>query len=123
MASRTKPDETRNDAVGVFTRFFGDTTGWDERVAVETDAALIAEEVYALRKRHGLTQAALAKRINSTQSAIARMEHAEYRGHSISVLQRIAAAVGEQVSVRFVSKTAAGSAKGAWSATPSPASP
>ncbi|WP_373063078.1 helix-turn-helix domain-containing protein [Gemmatimonas sp.] len=102
---------------------FGDTPGWDERVVAETDAAVIAEQVYALRKRHGLTQSALAKRINSAQSAIARMEHAEYRGHSTSVLQRIAAAVGEQVSVRFVSKTAAGSAQGASSATPSPASP
>ncbi len=102
MASRKQTDSPRNDAEAVFDRLFGDTDGWDERVAAATDAVLLAEEVYALRERHGLSQRALAELINSSQSAVARMEDATYRGHSISVLRRIAAAVGEKVSVRFV---------------------
>lgn len=105
MASRKKPDDTRNDALAVLTQMFGETERWDERVAAATQAALIAEEVYALRERHGLTQAALATLIDSSQSAVARLENATYHGHSISVLRRIAAAVGEQVVVRFMATT------------------
>ena len=108
MASRKKTDTTRNDALAVLTQMFGETEGWDERVAAATDAALIAEEVYALRERHGLTQAELAALIDSTQPAVARLENATYQGHSISVLRRIAAAVGEQVVVRFMATTATG---------------
>jgi transcriptional regulator with XRE-family HTH domain len=105
MAARKKPDDTRNDALAVLTQMFGETEGWDERVAAATEAALIAEEVYALRERHGLTQAALADLIDSSQSAVARLENATYHGHSISVLRRIAAAVGERVIVRFMATT------------------
>lgn len=105
MASRKKTDEPRNDALAVLTGMFGDSARWDKRVAAATDAALIAEEVYALRQRHGLSQAALARLIDSSQPAIARLEDAKYRGHSVSVLRRIAAAVGEQVIVRFVAAT------------------
>jgi len=108
MASRKQIDEPRNDAEAVFDRLFGDTEGWDERLAAATDAVLLAEEVYALRERHGLSQRALAKLIDSSQSAIARLEDASYRGHSISVLRRIAAAVGEQVVVRFMATTETG---------------
>ncbi len=105
MASRKKPDDTRNDALAVLTQMFGDTEGWDERVAAATESALIAEEVYALRERHGLTQAELAELMDSSQSAVARLENANYHGHSIAVLRRIAAAVGERVIVRFMAAT------------------
>jgi len=105
MASRKKPDDTRNDALAVLTQMFGDTEGWDERVAAATESALIAEEVYALRERHGLTQAELAELMDSSQSAVARLENANYHGHSIAVLRRIAAAVGERVVVRFIATT------------------
>jgi DNA-binding XRE family transcriptional regulator len=102
MASRKQREAPRNDADAVFDRLFADTEGWDARVAAATTSILIAEQIYALRARHGLSQRALAALINSSQSAIARMEDATYTGHSISVLNRIAAAVGEQVIVRFV---------------------
>lgn len=115
MASRKTPDATRNDALAVLTQMFGETEGWDERVAAATEAALIAEEVYALRERHGLTQAALAALIDSSQSAVARLENATYHGHSISVLRRIAAAVGEQVVVRFMATTDTGTRRGVTS--------
>ena len=70
-----------------------------------TAAAEIAEEVYALRERHGLTQLGLATLIGSSQFAVARMEASEYRGHSMAVLRRMAAAVGEQVSFKFIAAT------------------
>ena len=102
MASRKQGGRPQNDAEAVFDRLFGHTEGWKAGVAAATEAAVVAEEVYALRQRHGLTQAELAARCGSSQPAIARLENAEYRGHSISVLRRIAAAVGERVCVRFM---------------------
>jgi len=108
MAAQKKAAAPRNDALAVLTQMFGDTEGWDERVAAAADTARIAEEIYALRERHGLTQEDLAVRIESTQPAVARLESASYLGHSISILRRIAAAVGEQVVVRFVPMDTAG---------------
>jgi transcriptional regulator with XRE-family HTH domain len=57
--------------------------------------------VYALRTAARLTQAELARRVGTAPSAISRLEDAEYRGHSLAMLRRIAEAVGMQVVVRF----------------------
>ena len=47
-----------------------------------------------MREDAGLTQAELAKKVGTTQSAIARLEDAEYGGHSLTMLERIATACG-----------------------------
>jgi len=101
MVKRMKPEATRNDAVAVMNALIGDTPGWDANVARATEAAEITEEVHALRERHGLTQTA-SELLGTSQSAIARLENASYTGHSTAVLRRLATAVGERVSVRFV---------------------
>src|SRR5690349_8456833 len=61
----------------------------------------VARLIYDLRTRAGLTQQELATRIGTTQSAIARLEAKNYRGHSLTMLQRIAAAVNGRIEVRF----------------------
>jgi ribosome-binding protein aMBF1 (putative translation factor) len=61
------------------------------RTLRQIDLALLVRE---MREEAGLTQAALAKRIDTTQSVIARLEDAEYTGHSLVMLERIAAACG-----------------------------
>ena len=50
----------------------------------------IAMKVYDLRKEAGLTQKELADRIGTRQSVISRLEDADYGGHSLAVLKRIA---------------------------------
>ena len=102
MASSKRQRPGRNDALAVIAKVFGAEPGWAKGVADAEGAAEIAEEVYALRERHGLTQLGLATLIGSSQSAVARMEDATYRGHSIAVLRRMAEAVGEQVSFKFI---------------------
>jgi transcriptional regulator with XRE-family HTH domain len=47
-----------------------------------------------MREDAGLTQTELAKRAGTTQSVIARLEDAEYTGHSLAMLERIALACG-----------------------------
>ena len=61
------------------------------RTLHQIDLALLVRE---MREGAGLTQVELAKRIGTTQSVIARLEDAEYRGQSLSMLERIAAACG-----------------------------
>jgi transcriptional regulator with XRE-family HTH domain len=53
------------------------------------------------RKTMGLTQSQLAKEIGTTQSVIARLEDAAYRGHTLKMLEHIAEALGRRVEIRF----------------------
>jgi predicted transcriptional regulator len=48
-----------------------------------------------------LTQKELADRIGTKQSAIARLEDADYDGHSLSMLQKIAGALNQRVEIKF----------------------
>jgi DNA-binding XRE family transcriptional regulator len=86
----------------VHRRFF---SGKPQRLAELEEArasAEVARKVYALRTRAGLTQARLAARVGTTKSVISRLEADDYRGHSLSMLQRIAVACGKRVEIRFV---------------------
>jgi predicted transcriptional regulator len=49
-----------------------------------------------------LTQKELADRIGTKQSAIARLEDADYDGHSLSMLQKIAGALNQRVEIKFL---------------------
>jgi ribosome-binding protein aMBF1 (putative translation factor) len=62
----------------------------------------IAQAVYDLRTEAGLTQRKLAAKVGTTASVICRLEDADYEGHSLAMLKRIAAAVGKRVEIRFV---------------------
>src|SRR6266849_1339709 len=62
-----------------------------ERTLQQIDLALLVRE---MREDAGFTQTELAKRVRTTQSVIARLEDAEYAGHSLTMLERIAAACG-----------------------------
>jgi ribosome-binding protein aMBF1 (putative translation factor) len=61
------------------------------RALHQIDLALLVRE---MRENAGLTQTELAKRAGTTQSVIARLEDAEYTGHSLATLERIASACG-----------------------------
>src|SRR5438093_10134766 len=64
--------------------------------------AQIAQEIYRLRTEAGLSQKDLARLVGTTASVICRLEDAEYSGHSLSMLQRISAALEQRIDVRFV---------------------
>src|SRR5260370_39251095 len=61
----------------------------------------IARKIYELRTRAGLSQRQLAKLVGTTASVICRLEDADYEGHSLSMLRRIAAALNRRVEIRF----------------------
>lgn len=62
-----------------------------ERAQHQLDLALLVRE---MREDAGLTQAELARKVGTTQSVIARLEDAEYAGHSLTMLERVATACG-----------------------------
>jgi len=61
--------------------------------------AEVAREVYDARKRAGLSQKQLAERVGTTQSVISRLEDADYGGHSVKMLSRIARALGQRLKI------------------------
>ena len=62
----------------------------------------IARKIRALRTKAGLTQVQLARAVGTTPSAICRLEDADYEGHSVAMLRRIAAALNRRVEIRFL---------------------
>jgi ribosome-binding protein aMBF1 (putative translation factor) len=62
----------------------------------------VACKIYNLRTKAGLSQRELAQRIGTSAANICRLENADYAGHSLSMLRRIAAALEMRVDVRFV---------------------
>ena len=61
----------------------------------------VAQQVYDARMAAGLTQQELAERCGTQQSVISRIEDADYYGHSLRLLQRIAEALGRVVRVEL----------------------
>jgi len=100
MSSKRK---STTDAVEILHRRF--FRGQPERQRVLDEARAddeVARKIYELRKKAGLTQAQLAKMIGTTASVISRLEDADYEGHSLAMLRRIAAALHKRVEIRFV---------------------
>jgi transcriptional regulator with XRE-family HTH domain len=63
--------------------------------------AEIGQLIYDARTKAGLTQKQLADRLGTTQSVISRLESADYEGHSLSMLRRIAEALGQKLELRL----------------------
>lgn len=64
----------------------------------------VGEQIARARHQAHLTQAALARRVHTTKSAISRYESAEYGGYSLPLLTRIAKACRADLKIIFVAK-------------------
>jgi transcriptional regulator with XRE-family HTH domain len=69
-----------------------------ERAAEAWDVAL---QIVALRQQAGLSQKELAKRLNTSQQQISRLESPGYEGHTLSTLRRVADALDAHLRVVF----------------------
>jgi transcriptional regulator with XRE-family HTH domain len=58
-----------------------------------------------MREAAGLSPLELARRAGTTKSVIARLEDAEYTGHSLKVLEGIATACGANLKLRAKRKS------------------
>ena len=83
-------------------RYIGENTERQVSLEVERVNAEVARTIYELRKKAGLTQKELAQMVGTTQSVISRLEDADYEGHSLSMLHRIAMALNRRLSVEMI---------------------
>jgi ribosome-binding protein aMBF1 (putative translation factor) len=100
MPKKRKPT---TDAVEIMHRRYYE--GRPDRIAALEEARAndeVARKIYALRTKAGLSQRQLAKRVGTTASVICMLEDAEYAGHSLSMLRRIATALNRRVEIRFL---------------------
>ena len=74
----------------------------DEDVVEAHEQMMVAQMIYDARIEAGLTQQELANLIDTQQSVISRLEDADYEGHSLPMLRKIARALKKQVQIRFV---------------------
>jgi DNA-binding XRE family transcriptional regulator len=73
-------------------------------VEEEFEKLQIGQQIYDLRKEANLTQDELADMVGTTGSVISRLESAEYDGHSLKMLERIAVALGKKVAISIVDR-------------------
>lgn len=86
----------------LYERFIAGDPKREEEYEDEVLNAQIARKIFELRTKAGLTQQELADRVGTSKSAICRLEDADYEGHSLSMLKRIAEALDKRVEIRFL---------------------
>jgi len=72
-----------------------------ERFEAAGEAWDVALQIAALREQAGLSQKELAKKLHTSQQQISRLESPSYEGHSLSMLRRVAEALGARLNVSF----------------------
>ncbi len=80
---------------------------FDAQLKKAREESAIGRKVFALRKERGLTQKELAVLVGTTFTAISRIENADYEGHSVSLLKRIAQALNATLEVSFKDSSSA----------------
>lgn len=98
MSSRAKSKGLK----ALVDEFIGDDA--ERRASFEQarDNLEIGIELNRLRTEAGLSTRALARKVGTQASVISRIEQADYEGHSLSMLRRVAAALGQRVEIRFL---------------------
>ncbi len=100
-----KKEKRNNDAVSILhRRYIGDDAERKASLQEERVNSEVARTIYELRNEAGLKQKDLAELIGTTQSVISRLEDADYKGHSLSMLSKIAKALNQKLKVTITDK-------------------
>lgn len=98
---KTKPNLTCDGIKILEHRYLKNNPVRRKRVEKYMKQFQIGQQIYDLRQAAGLTQAELADMIGTTHSVISRLEDADYEGHSLKMLQRIASCLNKSLVVRI----------------------
>jgi ribosome-binding protein aMBF1 (putative translation factor) len=98
-----RTEKKTSDALALMNKLAGRDREMLDLVEQEQANLDIARKIFELRSKAGLSQSELAKRVGTTQSVISRLEDADYDGHSLLMLRRIASALEKRLEIRFVS--------------------
>src|SRR5438552_311137 len=75
-----------------------------ERFEKAGEAWDVALQIAALREKAGLSQRDLARKLKTSQQNVSRLESPAYEGHSLTMLRRVAEALGVTVRVTLAPK-------------------
>jgi ribosome-binding protein aMBF1 (putative translation factor) len=95
-------EKPTSNALELLDRLIGDDSDLRAMIEEERVNAQVAREIYKLRRSRGLSQKQLAELVGTRQSAIARLEDADYEGHSLRMLRKIADALNAHLTVHLV---------------------
>ena len=96
----SKTNKTSN-ALEILNRRFGNDADTQARLEEERVKSLAAMAIYDARIAAGLTQQQLAELVGTKQPVIARLEDADYEGHTVGMLNRVASALNQRLELRF----------------------
>jgi DNA-binding XRE family transcriptional regulator len=74
----------------------------EDYLVEEFERILIGNQIFDFRTKAGMTQAALAKKVGTKAAEIDRLENADYEGHPLPMLRKIAAVFGMRIELNFV---------------------
>ena len=97
-----KTQKRTSDALALMEELTGKSQEMADLLEQEQANLDVAREIYELRTKAKLSQAELARKVGTTQSVISRLEDADYDGHSLAMLRRIASALEKRLEIRFV---------------------
>ncbi len=97
-----KTQKRTSDALSLVDELTGKSREMAGLIEKEQANLDVARKIYALRTKVKLSQAELARKVGTTQSVISRLEDADYDGHSLDMLRRIASALEKRVEIRFL---------------------
>jgi len=75
-----------------------------ERFEQAGEAWDVALQIAALREKAGLSQKELAHKLHTSQQNVSRLESPSYEGHSLTMLRRVAEALGATIRVTLSPK-------------------
>ena len=98
-----KKNKKTTDAVKILhNRYIKGDPKAEKMLQQASEQSEIAANIYELRRQAKLSQKQLAELIGTTQSVISRLEDADYTGHSLEMLRRIATTLHCKVKVEIV---------------------
>ncbi len=101
-STEQRDHQTTSNALEILDAVTGNDPALQEAIEEATVNAMVAQAIYDVRTKAGLNQSQLAERIGSTQPVVSQLENADYDGHSLSMLRRIADALSQRIEIRFV---------------------
>jgi len=103
MAKTTSKQKSKN-ALDILDSRFGVGESQVAQYEQFMEQAEVAEMLFAARKAAGLTQRQLAELAETTQQVVSQLESADYDGHSLAMLKRLAKAMHQRLEFRMVSE-------------------
>ncbi len=104
-------DSKGTDALDYIRKKHGNYPEFEEGVEEAYTDLIVGQMIYNARQEAGLSQTELAELAGTTQSVISRLEDADYEGHSLPMLRKIANALDKRIEMRFVPMNAKGAEK------------